>query len=400
MITDKEGKRICAKQNMKHRHSIATVIIFVLLLGSVAIAFWLLPDRDFSARENRALQTLPRFDAEKLFSGELSRAYNDYYADQFPVRDLFVTVKGALELLSGKGENNGILIGRGSQLAKRLFDTARADKNAATDSDVIDAAHLQNAADGINRATRNAEVPLVVLLTGRTADVATSAFLYPAAESDKMLATLRESVEDNARYLDLVPTYRTLYVDGEYVYYRTDHHWTTLGAYYTYCEIMKSLGKKDRIIPIDEFEIEQVDNYSGTTQSKANFPIYKKDVLEIWHLPDDNEYTVIADGKDLGGFYNRKFLETTDKYSVFLDSTHNVTEIKKEGENRETLLIAKDSFANCLIPFLAREYNIIALNLNTFTTLSSFAEYYGADAVLICYNTENLITTPHLSKVR
>ena len=84
---------------MKHRHSIAIVVCFVLLISITSIAFWLIPDKSFSARENRALQTLPRFDAEKLFAGELSRAYNDYYADQFVARDVLVTIKGTLELL-------------------------------------------------------------------------------------------------------------------------------------------------------------------------------------------------------------------------------------------------------------------------------------------------------------
>ena len=109
---------------MKHRHSIAIVVSFVFLLSSLAIAFWLIPDKDFSARENRALQTLPRFDTTKLISGDLSSAYNNYFADQFVARDLLLSLKGSFELLTGKGENNGILLGRGGQLAKRLFATA------------------------------------------------------------------------------------------------------------------------------------------------------------------------------------------------------------------------------------------------------------------------------------
>ena len=247
--TDLEGKRIRAKQKMKHRHCIATVVSFVLLLCSFSLAFWLIPDKSFSARENRALQTLPRTDAQKLFSGELSSAYNDYFADQFPARDVLVTVKGVLELLTGKGENNGILIGDGGQLAKRLFATARAENDAPDDSDIIDADHLKNAAEGINRAAENIDIPFAVFLTGRTADVAASAFLYPTDESDAMLAALRENVDETVNYLDLVPTYRSRYENGEYVYYRTDHHWTTLGAYYAYREIMKAFGMENDIIP-------------------------------------------------------------------------------------------------------------------------------------------------------
>ena len=392
---------------MKHRHSITTVVIFVLLLGSVAIAFWLLPDRNFSARENRALQTLPRFDAEKLFSGELSRAYNDYYADQFPARDLFVTVKGALELLSGKGENNGILIGRGGQLAKRLFDTARADGNAATDSDVIDATHLQNAAMGINRATRNAEVPLVVLLTGRTADIAASAFLYPAAESDKMLATLRESVDDRARYLDLVPTYRTLYADGEYVYYRTDHHWTTLGAYYAYCDILRAFGMENDIIPAKSFQKATVaTDFRGTFASASGFHFVPPDSVEVWLLGNEDEFLVTADGCVLdGGFYNRAHLSGNDKYSVFLDGTHDVVTItKKDGTDRPTLAIFKDSFANSVAPFLAQHFDLVLYNLSSprtdYTDVTAYTRAADADAALVLYTLGNVIETDKINRLR
>ena len=88
---------------MKHRHALTTVVCFVLLLCVFSVSFWLIPDKSFSARENRALQTLPRMDAQTLLSGELSSSFNDYYADQFPARDLLVSLKGALELLAAKG---------------------------------------------------------------------------------------------------------------------------------------------------------------------------------------------------------------------------------------------------------------------------------------------------------
>ena len=146
---------------MKHRHAVLIVVSFVFLLSFTAVAFWLIPDRDFSTRENRALQTLPQFRSQKLFSGAFSNAYNDYYADQFVARDLLLTLKGSLELLAGKGENNGILLGSNGQLAKRLFATTRTNGEATEESDVIDGEHLKSAAEGINRTAQNCDVPFV-----------------------------------------------------------------------------------------------------------------------------------------------------------------------------------------------------------------------------------------------
>ena len=392
---------------MKHRHCIATVVSFVLLLCSFSLAFWVIPDKSFSARENRALQMLPRFDIQNLFSGELSNAYNDYYADQFPVRDVLVTLKGAFELLSGKGENNGILLGRGGQLAKRLFSTARADNDAAENSDIIDREHLKNATEGINFAAENIDIPFAVFLTGRTADVAASAFSYSRDGSDAMLQTLRENVSENVNYLDLVPTYRTRYENGEYVYYRTDHHWTTLGAYYAYCEIMKAFGMEKDIIPEEKFAKETGStSFYGTFASKSGFRFVKPDSVELWLFGNEDDFLVTADGRTLkDGLYNRAHLNGNDKYSVFLDGTHDVVTVtKKDSQDRPTLAIFKDSFANSVAPFLAQHFDLVLYNLSSprtdYTDITTWSHACDADAALVLYTLGNVIETDKMNHLR
>ena len=392
---------------MKHRHSIVIVVSFVLLLCAFSLAFWIIPDREFSSRENRALQTLPRMDAQTLLSGELSGDFNDYFADQFPARDLLVTLKGGLELLAAKGENNGILLGNNGQLAKRLFALSRTDGENAEDSDVLDFNHIQNAAKGINRAAENVDVPLTVFLTGRTVDVAASAFLYPRGASDQMLQILRENVNEDVKYLDLVPTYRARYESGEYVYYRTDHHWTTLGAYYAYCDIMKSFGMEDDIIPAENFQKETVsEDFYGTFASKSGFHFVKPDSIELWLLGNENSFLVTADGRTLDvGLYNRAHLDGNDKYSVFLDGTHDVVTVtKKDGENRPTLAIFKDSFANAVAPFLAQHFDLVLYNLSSprtdYTDVTAYTKACDADAALVLYTLGNVIETDKINRLR
>jgi len=392
---------------MRHKHAVAISVSFVLLLGFFSLVFWLIPDKDFSARENRALQTLPRFDAEKLLAGDLSSAYNDYFADQFVARDLLVSLKGSLELLTGKGENNGILLGRGGQLAKRLFSTARADGDVAKDSDIIDPDHLKNVAKGINRAAKKSDIPFAVFLTGRTADVAASAFLYPTNASDAMLQTLRENVNETVNYLDLVPSYRARYESGEYVYYRTDHHWTTLGAYYAYCEIMKAFDMENDIIPAENFEKETVSTaFWGTFAAKSGFHFVPPDTVELWLFGNEDTFLVTADGRVLdGGFYSRAHLKGNDKYSVFLDGTHDVVTItKKDGENRPTLAIFKDSFANSAAPFLAQHFDLVLYNLSSprtdYTDITAYTKACNADASLVLYTLGNVIETDRINRLR
>ncbi len=384
-----------------------TVVSFVFLLCFTAIAFWLIPDKSLSARENRALQTLPQMSVQAFLSGELSGAYNDYYADQFVARDLLVGLKGRLELLTAKGGNNGILLGANGQLAKRLFSTARTNGNAAEDSDLIDAEHLKNAAAGINRAASNAEVPFAVILTGRTLDVAASAVSYPTDGSEQMLEILRTNLQEGAGYLDLVPFYQDRYESGEYVYYRTDHHWTTLGAYYAYCEIMKAFGMENDIILAENFQKETVSsNFYGTFAAKSGFYFVGADSIELWHLGNEDDFLVTADGRTLdGGFYNRAHLNGNDQYSVFLDGTHDVVNItKKDGTDRPTLAIFKDSFANAVAPFLAQHFDLVIYNLSSprtdYTDVSAYSRECDADFSLVLYTLGNVIETDKMNRLR
>ena len=384
---------------MYKRSELITVISFCLIIAILSVLFVVLPDKEFSEQENRNLEQAPELNNDTFFSGEFAKDTNVYYSDQFPFRNLFVKIKSFSELSLLKGENNGVLYSE-EQLAVKDFNAYQSIINIVEDTDRIflDSAEAQLKA--IDTLGKNLEIPLVTVIPPRTIDIADSKFSYDRPDGDKIFEIMQNTLGEDTGYIDTLGILRPKYEQGEYVYYRTDHHWTTQSAYYIYCEIMKQLGRADNIIPKSEFETEVIEDFSGTTAARANFPIYKKDTLEIWHLDDDDQYTVIADDENIGGFYNRSYLEKSDKYSVFLDGTHGVTTIKKNGAERDTLLIAKDSFANCLIPFLAREFDIVALNLADSSFITAYAETYQADAVLLVYNTENLITTGELGKLK
>lgn len=385
---------------MAKRSDLITVILFCGIIAVLALCFIIMPDKAFSEQENRALAQAPELNKESFFSGGFAADTNSYFADQFPMRNLFVKLKSSAELAMLKGENNGVLYSN-SQLAVKNFNAYRSRIKITENTDRIYLESAEAQLRSVSALGKKLDIPLVTALPPRTVDIADSAFSYDRPDGDTVFGMMNSILSEDAGYIDTLSLLRPKFENGEYVCYRTDHHWTTEGAYYVYCEIMAKLGKGGSIIPEDEFEKEQIYGFSGTTAAKANFPIYEKDVLEIWKLADEDEYEVVADGEDIGGFYSRDHLATSDRYSVFLDGTHDLTTItKKGGDGRETLLIAKDSFANCLIPFLAREYDIIAVNLRTNTNISYLAEEHHADAVLIVYNVENLITSGDLGNVR
>lgn len=386
---------------MKKHSELITIVLFCLIVFSFAVSFYIVPDAEYSEQEKRPLEQAPELNTENFFSGEYAKDINKYYADQFPLRSFFVKIKSAAELGLGKDENNGVLYSY-DQLAMKefaannIYEFEQSQKK--TDRIYLDSVKVQ--LESVNKLADKLSVPLVTVLPPRTIDIADSKFQYDRPDGDKMFDMMNEVLNEKTGYIDTLSLLRPKYEQGEYVYYRTDHHWTTLGAYYTYCEIMKKLGSEENIIPVSEFDIEQISDFSGTTAARASFPFYEKDILEIWHLNDENDYEITIDGVAVDSLYSRDYLGKSDKYSVFLDGTHDMTEIRKKGENRKTLLIAKDSFANCLIPFLAREFDIIALNLRTNTAISAFVENHSVDAVMLVFNTENIITSADLGNVR
>ena len=244
------------------------------------------------------------------------------------------------------------------------------------------------------------------MLTGRTLDITASSFSYANESGELLRATLQEHLDSSVQSIDTVPLMIEKTCLGEIVYYRTDHHWTTLGAYYAYTETMRSFGMENEILPPTAFEKTVVsDAFYGTAWSKSGMKFVSPDTLEIWFRGNEKDFEVIADGTPLDGLYSEEYLGKKDKYSVFLDGTHDVVTVtKRDGEPRPTLLLLKDSFANSLAPFLAQHFDLVLLNLSStrsdFTNVTSLADHYNADRVLLVYTLENVIGATKLQKLR
>lgn len=390
---------------MKNIRNRITILWFVALLFGFSAWFLLTPAVCFSEQENRSLRTLPHFSWERLASGEYSSNINDYFADQFPARDLFVGIKAISEISLGKGENNGVLLGKNGQLAQRLFDVVRHDGTVLSDVDWYDDSFVAQALEGIARAAERSSVPFGVMLTGRTLDITASDFSYPNESSKRLQDLTRERIGSLPGYIDTISPLTQKHLWGEYVSYKTDHHWTTLGAYYAYAQAMRSFGMEEEILPASAFEKVLVSNdFYGTLWSKSGLKFVPPDSIEFWLLGNESEFSVIADGTPINGFYSKEYLEKKDQYSAFLDGTHDVVRItKKDGESRPVLLLLKDSFANSLAPFLAQHFDLILLNLSSarsdFTNVTELSLQYNADRVLLVYTLENVIGATKLQKL-
>ena len=389
---------------MKHSISKITVLLFALLLCGLGLAFWLVPDRAFSDVENRALRTAPHFSWHRLASGDYAADVNDYFADQFPLRELWVTVKSGGELAQGKGGSNGVLLGKNGQLATYLFDMRLNDGGRAEDVDLFDPAHVRASGEAIGHVGAQLDVPFSVALAGRQIDVCASAVDYPRDASDALLAQMKDSVGSSVSYIDVVSPLRAKFDAGEYVYYKTDHHWTTRGAYEAYVEILCSFGMEEDVLPPEAFSVETTEDFFGTVAAASGMHFVEGDTVERWLFGNESEFSVIADGRAIDGFYSTRYLAGRDKYATFLDGTHDVVTVTKTGGTaRPRLLLIKDSFANSVAPFLAQHFDLILCNLSSarsdFTDVTELTSQYAADRVLLLYGFENVITSDRLKKL-
>ncbi len=406
---------------MKHKINMVITGLFLVLVFGLGIAFWVVPDKDFSADENRALQGFPALTVEGWLDGTVSRQLTEYYADQFPGRSAWVNLHALGELAQGKEEANGVLLLPGGQLAVRRFDMYQSLTERAEDTDCYSEAHVQAGLAGIVRLDKvlaGGGIPLTVVLAPRTIDVVGADVRYPADRSDALDATIREVLGGaGVQSVELMAEFRARYAAGEYVYFRTDHHWTTAGAYVAYGAVMEAWGQGDEALPPEFFTVRAVPDFYGTTYSRAGMFFVAPDVLEIREAADgsDAEFCV-RDGNGQAviesGFISETYLAEKDKYGAFLDGTHTLLTITRKdtapilpGEPapvgaRPRLLLARDSFANSLVPYLARHYDIVMVNLTGgMTDLSSLAEKYGCERVLIVCNRENLLTSDALVRL-
>lgn len=367
---------------MKNRlYSTILTSVFFLVLGALTLLSIVLPDKSYSEQEKRPLQTLPALTAESLLTREqeqkFTQKYEDYVADQFILRDRFVGVKNRAELLLGKRDLNGIYFGEDGYLFSKeeRFNEELFTKNLTILDDFL-------------RNAKNSGVQ-----TAAVSFVPDSAHVYEGKLPSHAAVYGFDQVETLSidRLQDsYFPLYETLKSHkNESVYYRNDHHWTTLGAYYAYQTLSEALDFDFH--PLSYYEqIEVSNDFRGTYAAKINLDVLP-DTITRFDPRVNTVKSVIIDGTSYDSLYYEDALETTDQYNYFLRGNYPITEITTSVENGKHLLVIKDSYAHSLIPFLCDHYEqITCIDLRHYrdSTLN-YCEENGVTDLLVLYQATN-----------
>lgn len=358
-----------------------TTALFLGFLGLFTALGILLPSRSFSPEENRYLAEKPKFQLKTLLDGSYGKAYETYLSDQFPLRTRLVAAKVNAERLMMREDVNGVYFGNDGYYIEKFepedLMTEQLEKNVT---------FLAQAARTFTEQFGEEHVKM--MLVPSASQILTDKLPLFAAPADQgmVIGQVKEQLAGTAVLLDAEKALKAH--KEEPVYYKTDHHWTTLGAYYGYRLYAESLGLKP--LELEHFEKETAtEHFYGTIKAKVNVSM-KPDSI-ILYRPRTETYGVFYDGlsEEHPSLFNESALEGRDQYAVFLDGNHGWTKIVKRDDKKEErrLLIIKDSYAHCFTPFVAAHFDEVHMvDLRYFNMrLSEFAEEQKITDVLVLY---------------
>lgn len=381
------------KDTPKNFGSKAVTGIFLALVFGITIAGFFVPVKARSESENRALAQKPKFSLASLFAKEdkekFTTKYEAYLTDQFIGRDTWISVKTRTELLLGKTDINGVYFAEDDYLITRTdassIDAEQEEKNIARlDAFIKKYSELLGDTNVYAMLVPTATDILADKLPPFTSEYDQEALL------DRVAAMLGDNFIDTREEL--------MQHKDEYLYYKTDHHWTALGAYYAY----RAWAQAQKI-PVREQEDYKIstgsEEFYGTLYSKVNIQMPADTVLLY---EDERSYRVEydMDGKPQKSMFSMKRLSEKDKYMVYLDGNHALTQIQQQGQKKteKKLLVIKDSYAHTFVPFLAQDYDEVIMVDFRYNKMpvSMIIENYGITDILVLYNATNFVHDDNL----
>ena len=350
--------------------------IFLLFIGVMFIAIMGIKEKEFSEEENRNLNTKPKLSIKELIDGSYSKDYEGYISDQFPGRKLFVQLKSKVNLLMGKAENNGVYLGKDNQLMEDFEE----EPQEATDEKINVVNNFVNNYENINTSFMMIPTSVEILKDKLPA--------YAPVDSQlKYMEYIQEKLNPEIKFISPYEAFQNN--KDEYLYYKTDHHWTSKGAYIAYLEYCNALNLEPQ--KEEEFNVELVANdFYGSLSSKIGEKRGKPDDVYVYIPKENGEVIVnyVTEQIKRSSLYSSKALDKKDKYEVFTGGNHSQINIKTLGDINKKLLIIKDSYANSFIPFLTSHYGEIdVVDLRYYTdNIDTLIKEKGITDILFLYN--------------
>ncbi|MFA9422760.1 MAG: DHHW family protein [Sedimentibacter sp.] len=363
------------------------IIVFILAVLIISIANTFSPKtQTVSKTENRNLAAKSPLTIESLYSGEYIRNYESYFSDHFIMRDFLVVTSKKITSLNG--------ITRDQEVALVDFDGQNVGGGGDSDSDETTTENnTQPSTKGnllilddtvmelykFNEASSKSYADMLNTASDKMgSDVKVYSLIAPIQIeflTEKKYKDLSDSQIDGLNFIKNNLTEKVTAVDAytplkehinEYVYFRTDHHWTGLGAYYGYTGFAKAAGLTP--LPLDNFKSGEAPGYLGylSTVNPSEKINSNPDNVIYYNPPVKSEMQVYFYDTDTGekksyagAVINKTYIDTDQKYGIFLGGDFPLGIIKTDAPTNKKIMVIKDSYANAFIPFLLPHYSEI-----------------------------------------
>ena len=387
------GKMSSEKNFTERLRTWAVLTVFPAVLLLISVVDMLRPAKLYSSYENRKLQQKPELSVQAVRTGSYMKEYEDYVADQILGRNRYIAIKSATDRALGKKEINGVYLATDGTLIEKHteeFSTQNIEKTLEG---------LQKLEQLLQGKSRSFQV-----LLAPTSDNVYSEKLPAYAEvfpEEALWRQFRDACGKNTVFPDVFSPLRSH--AKEYIYYGTDHHWTTLGSYYAY----QTWAAENNVTAVSYNTDKVSETFYGTLHSKTNLPGLPFDIIEAYVYEGMREVYYDLSETPEYSLYAEKYLSGKNQYGYFLDDNHMLIEIRntsykkvstdRERKNKGTsLFIIKDSFANCMVPYLSEHYETIyILDLRYYKgKLTQLLDRYVTKDtdVLILYNMSHFVT--------
>lgn len=370
------------------------VFFYLFVFAWSGFILWNLitPPRIFSENENRYLADFPEFSFDKFINGDYMKEMDEYINDQFVIRDRWIRIKTMMERAIGKQEINSVYFAKEGYLIERHNDGEVSEELAEQNREYLSEFTRKYVARLGKDHVKVMLVPTASeILTDKLPPFATG--YNQNAYVTKLITFLTEDSFVDIR--DILMEHK-----DEYIYYRTDHHWTALGAFYAYDKWVKEA----EFTPIDKekFTITLAsDQFYGTMHSRVNTNV-KPDSIYLYELKKDMNYQLTYNlEKKTDSLYDLKKLEGKDKYSVYMGGNNALVEVQTNLRNGRKLLVIKDSFAHSFVPYAVNHYEEThMIDLRYFNGgLEAYIKANEITDVLVLYNVMGFIKDINLGKL-
>ncbi len=368
-----------------------TFFVFSILVILFTVIDIINSPNEFSELENRKLSQMPILSLKSYIDTSFSSDYEKYINDQFFLRNNWIDLKSRIEYLLGKRENNDIIFGKENYLFKKF----------TTFNDEM----LENNLNSIITFTNNynKEVDFFIIPNSYAIyDELTPRYL-PLVDQLSLINSINSylSLKSNDHINTINVAEELLKNKDDYIYYKTDHHWTSYGAYLAYLTYMDYLGLE--IVDINNLEKITINNFLGTYYNRSKYFKADSDFITYYNILGLH---IEIDGKEKLSLMDLDKFKGSDKYSAFLWGNNGLTKVINENISEErkgsSILIFKDSYANSFIQFLSYNYEIIdIIDLRYFKeSIRNFMKDKDYNEILIMYSFNNLSTDINIRRLK